>query len=207
MATTTAPALPPQQPAPIGGAPYPEETADYASPVADGATLTVTLRRVLLAGGSMAGPTAVAQEPEPPDPPDYLDLPLAALPVIQAGTVRGLSAPYEIHRVAPDTRTVVSTSVTNGPALWLWGQLGEWLLCHDEAERIAADLRLRRSIGCRFPISSIFGPERKTWREYFDTLPLDQQDGRAAPAPPSYVPAAPTLLPPESWSPNQAFAS
>jgi hypothetical protein len=90
--------------------------------------------------------------------------------------------------------------LSDGPALWLWGPLREWVIATPRAAELASGIRLRQAVGMMFPLSSDLGAERRTWLDLPTTKPVDTPQGRALPPVPEWAPTSPTLVPRECWS-------
>jgi hypothetical protein len=161
-------------------------------PLGNGVRLSVSVRRTVLGFGT-AAPELVTETV----PPSSLHVPLAAWHVVEAGSVRGGLAP--IRRCAADG-TEIGIDLPDGPALWLWGPLREWVVATPRAAELAGEIRLRQAVGMRFPLSSELGAERKTWLDLPTTRPVDTAAGRALPAVPEWAPVSPTLVPRDCWT-------
>ena len=183
---------PPSAPVMPSSVPYPESLPVITEPLGNGVRLSVSVRRTVLGFGT-AAPELVTETV----PPSSLHVPLAAWHVVQAGSVRGGLAP--IRRCAADG-TEIRIDLPDGPALWLWGPLREWLVATPRAAELADEIRLRQAVGMMFPLSSELGAERKTWLDLPTTRPVDTLAGRALPAVPEWAPISPTLVPRECWS-------
>jgi hypothetical protein len=187
------PGRPPAEPVVPSAVPYPESLPVLTETLGNGVRLSVSVRRTFL-----------GFEPVPPGlvtetlPSASLHVPLAAWHVVQAGTLRGGLAP--IRRCAADGRTEIRMDLSDGPALWLWGPLREWVVATPRAAELAEEIRLRQAVGMLFPISSDLGAERRTWLDLPTTRPVDLPRGRALPPVPEWAPTAPTLVPRECWS-------
>jgi hypothetical protein len=173
--------------------PYPETLPLISETLGNGVRLSVTVRRTFL-----------GYEPVPPGlvtetlPSASLHVPLAAWHVVRAGTLRGGLAP--IRRCAADGQTEIRMDLSDGPALWLWGPLREWVVATPRAAELAEEIRLRQAVGMMFPLSSDLGAERRTWLDLPTTKPVDTPAGRALPPVPEWAPTSPTLVPRECWA-------
>lgn len=191
----------PQPPATPDDLPHPEELRDYDVPVHSPgqARLSVTGRRLLLSRDTVVTRRAAIEDH--PAPTNALSVPLAELQIVQAGTISGSSPGSAQQWYAPDASTLVDLAGGDGPALWLWGPATEWVVRTPDAQRLAADIRMRQQVSVRYPVSSDLGPERRTWRDFPFTQPVTESDRKFVPPPPDYAPAAPTVLPPGGWQP------
>lgn len=187
------PGTPPSAPVVPSSLPHPETLPVLTEPLANGVRLSVSVRRTVL-GFEPVQPGLVSE----PVPAASLHVPLAAWHVIRAGTLRGGLAP--IRRCAADGRTEIRMDLSDGPALWLWGPLREWVVATPRAAELAEQIRLRQAVGMLFPLSSDLGAERKTWRDLPSTKPVDTPAGRALPPVPEWAPTAPTLVPSGCWA-------
>ncbi|TWP50283.1 hypothetical protein FKR81_21520 [Lentzea tibetensis] len=79
--------------------------------------------------------------------------------------------------------------IVNGPAVWLWGHEGEFLLCAPNAAQLAAEIDLRRAMMIAHT------EQDAAWVHWPDSKP----DGPFVPPPPPYAPAEPTLVPRGCW--------
>lgn len=187
------PGRPPSAPVVPSAVPYPESLPVLTEPLGNGVRFSVSVRRTFL--GFEPVPPGLVTEPLLDS---SLHVPLAAWHVVQAGTLRGGLAP--IRRCAADGRTEIRTDLPDGPALWLWGPLREWVVATPRAAELAEEIRLRQAVGMLFPVSSDLGAERKTWLDLPTTRPVDLPAGRALPAVPEWAPTSPTLVPRECWA-------
>ncbi|WP_137813739.1 hypothetical protein [Gandjariella thermophila] len=191
-----------EPPGPPSELPYPERLRDYEIVLRSSGPplrLTVTARRLLLSQDPVLGEPSVVTEP--PVPPSAATVPLAALHVVRAGRLTGMSPRLAQRWFTQDARSEIRLDRVDGPALWLWGPMTEWLICTPDAADLAADIRLRQWVSMRYPISSDLGPERRTWYDLPMTRPVDTGEGRTLPPPPAYAPASPTVVPPGAWQP------
>lgn len=173
--------------------PYPESLPVVSETLANGVRFSVSVRRTFL-GRDPVSPGVVTDAA----PTSSLSEPLAAWHVVRAGTLSGFRQP--VRWCAADGRTEIRTELVDGPALWLWGPVQEWIVCTPRAAELAEQVRLRQGVGMRFPLSSDLGAERRTWRNLSSTQPVDTPAGRGLPPAPEWAPAAPTLVPRECWS-------
>ncbi|MDT7788170.1 MAG: hypothetical protein QOF58_6589 [Pseudonocardiales bacterium] len=173
--------------------PYPESLPVLTEPLANGVRFSVSVRRTFL--GYEPVPPGLVTEPLLSS---SLHVPLASWLVVQAGTLHGGLAP--IRRCAADGQTEIRMDLPDGPALWLWGPVREWVVATPRAAELAAEIRLRQGVGMLFPVSSDLGPERRTWLDLPMTKPVDTPAGRALPGAPEWAPVSPTLVPRECWS-------
>lgn len=173
--------------------PYPESLPVISETLANGVRFSVSVRRTFL-GFSPVSPGIVTDTA----PVSSLSQPLAAWHVVRAGTLRG--AEGQVRWCAADEQTEVRMELRDGPALWLWGPVQEWLVCTPRAAELAEAVRLRQGVGMMFPLSSDLGAERRTWRNLSSTRPVDTPQGRALPPVPEWAPTAPTLVPRAVWS-------
>ncbi|WP_285744278.1 hypothetical protein [Lentzea sp. NBRC 105346] len=81
--------------------------------------------------------------------------------------------------------------IVDGPAVWLWGHQGEFLLCAPNAAQLAAEIDLRRAM------KIAHSPEDPAWVNWPDAKPT----GPFVPPPPPYAPIEPTLVPKSCWRP------
>lgn len=187
------PGWPASEPVVPAALPYPESLPGVSETLANGVRFSVSVRRTFL-GFDPVSPGVVTDAA----PASSLSEPLAAWHVVRAGTVRGGHRP--VRWCAADGRTEIRTELVDGPALWLWGPVQEWVVCTPRAAELAEEVRVRQGVGMRFPLSSDLGAERRTWRNLSSTRPVDTPQGRALPPVPRWAPAAPTLVPRECWS-------
>ncbi|MFI6094173.1 hypothetical protein ACIA8G_01365 [Lentzea sp. NPDC051213] len=187
------PGRPSSEPVVPASLPYPESLPVVSETLSNGVRFSVSVRWTFL--GRDPVPAGVVSETVPTS---SLSEPLAVWHVVRAGTLRGTHGP--IRWCAVDGRTEIRTELVDGPALWLWGPVQEWLVCTPRAAELAEEVRLRQGVGMRFPLSSDLGAERRTWRNLSSTRPVDTPAGRALPPVPEWAPTAPTLVPREAWS-------
>ncbi|MEV6239530.1 hypothetical protein [Lentzea sp. NPDC051838] len=187
------PGTPPSAPVVPAQLPYPESLPVITETLGNGVRLSVSVRRTFL-GFEPVQPGLVAETL----PVSSLHVPLAAWHVVRAGTVRGGLAP--LRWCAADGRTEIRMDLSDGPALWLWGPMREWVVATPRAAELAEEIRLRQAVGMRFPLSSDLGAERRTWLDLPTTKPVDTPEGRALPAVPEWAPTSPTLVPRECWT-------
>lgn len=188
------PGWPAGEPVVPAAVPCPESLPVVSETLANGVRFSVSVRRTFL-GFEPVAPGVVTDAA----PTSSLSEPLAGWHVVRAGTVRGTHQP--VRWCAVDERTEVRLELVEGPALWLWGPVQEWLVCTPRAVELAEAVRLRQGVGMRFPLSSDLGAERRTWRNLSSTRPVDTPAGRALPAVPEWAPTTPTLIPAECWEP------
>ncbi|MDX8031451.1 hypothetical protein SK803_14595 [Lentzea sp. BCCO 10_0856] len=186
------PGWPAGEPTVPAALPYPESLPVVSETLSNGVRFSVSVRRTFL-GFEPVSPGVVVDTA----PTSSLSEPLAAWHVVRAGTVRGAHRP--VRWCAADGRTEIRTELVDGPALWLWGPVQEWLVCTPRAVELADEVRLRQGVGMRFPLSSDLGAERRTWRNLSSTRPVDTPAGRALPPVPEWAPTAPTLIPQGCW--------
>ncbi|MGW4207387.1 hypothetical protein ACWEIJ_05315 [Lentzea sp. NPDC004789] len=186
------PGTPPSAPVVPSSVPYPESLPVITETLAGGVRFSVSVRRTFL-GYEPVEAGLVTETP----PVSSLHVPLAGWHVVRAGTLRGGLPP--IRRCAADGRTEIRTDLPDGPALWLWGPLREWVIATPRAAELAAEIRLRQGVGMMFPLSSDLGAERRTWLDLPTTKPVDTPEGRALPPVPEWAPVTPTLVPRECW--------
>ncbi|GGU34791.1 hypothetical protein [Lentzea flava] len=189
------PGRPPSAPVVPSSVPYPESLPVITETLATGVRFSVSVRRTFL--GYEPVPAGLVTETPPVS---SLHVPLAAWHVVQAGTLRGGLAP--IRWCAADGRTEIRMDLSDGPALWLWGPLREWVVATPRAAELAEEIRLRQAVGMMFPLSSDLGAERRTWLDLPTTRPVDTPSGRALPGVPEWAPVSPTLVPPGCWITN-----
>jgi hypothetical protein len=187
------PGTPPSAPVVPTSVPYPESLPVITETLNGGVRLSVSVRRTFL-GYEPVEAGLVTETP----PVSSLHVPLAAWHVVRAGTLRGGLAP--IRRFAADGRTEIRVELPDGPALWLWGPVREWVVATPRAEELASEIRLRQAVGMLFPLSSDLGAERRTWLDLPTTKPVDTPEGRALPPVPEWAPTSPTLVPRECWA-------
>ncbi|MEU0885304.1 hypothetical protein ABZ345_42500 [Lentzea sp. NPDC005914] len=182
----------PSAPVVPAAVPYPESLPVLTETLRNGVRFSVSVRRTFL--GFEPVPPGVVTEPLLSS---SLHVPLASWLVVEAGTLRGGLAP--IRRIAADGQTEIRMDLSDGPALWLWGPVREWVVATPRAAELAAEIRLRQAVGMMFPVSSDLGPERRTWLDLPMTKPVDTPAGRALPAAPEWAPTSPTLVPRDCW--------
>jgi hypothetical protein len=186
------PGSPSNEPVVPATLPYPESLPVVSETLSNGVRFSVSVRRTFL-GFEPVSPGVVVDAA----PTSSLSEPLAAWHVVRAGIVRGTHQP--VRWCAADGRTEIRTELVDGPALWLWGPVQEWVVCTPRAVELADEVRLRQGVGMRFPLSSDLGAERRTWANLSSTRPVDTPAGRALPAVPQWAPTSPTLVPRECW--------
>ncbi|MGH3622352.1 MAG: hypothetical protein ACRDQ5_11260 [Sciscionella sp.] len=196
-AAPLAPTTPPTE------VPYPETVAEISLGLRGSLPLwlTVTNHRLSLSRQQLAQSSPVHLEPLWPQPHAHIGIPLARFPIIRAGRLAEMPRDWHATQLAPDTHTELRTDMVDGPAVWLWGPLDEFVICHPEADRLAADIRLRQQVGLLYPIAIDSEAERATWHNFYALAPVDDSQGRAIPTPPPYAPVEPTLVPPGTWTP------
>jgi len=187
------PGTPPSAPVVPTSVPYPESLPVISETLANGVRFSVSVRRAFL--GYEPVEAGLVTETLPVS---SLHVPLAAWHVVRAGTLRGGLTP--IRRCAADGQTEIRMDLSDGPALWLWGPLREWVIATPRAAELAEEIRLRQAVGMMFPLSSDLGAERRTWLDLPTTKPVDTPEGRALPPVPEWAPVSPTLVPRECWS-------
>lgn len=187
------PGRPASSPVVPAAVPCPESLPVVTETLANGVRFSVSVRRTFL-GFEPVSPGVVSETV----PSSSLSQPLATWHVVCAGTLRGGGRP--VRWCAADERTEIRMELLEGPALWLWGPVQEWLVCTPRAFELAEEVRLRQGVGMRFPLSSDLGAERRTWRNLSSTRPVDTPAGRALPPVPEWAPTAPTLVPRAAWT-------
>ncbi|WP_394620817.1 hypothetical protein JNUCC0626_17450 [Lentzea sp. JNUCC 0626] len=186
------PGWPASDPVVPSSVPYPESLPVVSETLANGVRFSASVRRTFL-GFEPVSPGVVNDVA----PTSSLSEPLAVWHIVRAGTVRGTHRP--VRWCAADGRTEIRTELVDGPALWLWGPVQEWVVCTPRAVELAEEVRLRQGVGMMYPLSSDLGAERRTWRNLSSTRPVDTPSGRALPPVPEWAPTTPTLLPRDCW--------
>lgn len=121
----------------------------------------------------------------------------AGLLVVRAGVLRGVPADTEI--VLEGThREPFRIHVGDGPVVWLWGPEVELVLATPDAPGVAAEINVARWEIARDPSWR----DRPSWRDHPPTAPVATPSGPAPAPPPPYAPHAPTMVPPDCWTPT-----
>lgn len=202
---TPTPSLPPGQPSPPARQRPPRPWHDVAGYLPDltgdlpGALLTYRpdLRRdVVVDNVEFVVGRAGLSFPRLFDPEEKVERTPHALTwgytrVIEAGHLKGVPPGTTNAWLIEGDKVPSRAAVVDGPAVWVWGHLGEFLLCVDDAERIAAEMELRRATYLAH------GNDDFAWLHYPDSKPA----GPFTPPAPPYAPVAPTLVPQGCWHP------